>query len=475
MKLKSLFSDVAASSTDKFATVGINGLYFVLIGALLPKSELGIYALCMAGTSIITQLLTVGSSQIIVRQIASHTAERKAVVGNAFFQRLMFPAVFAVLSLPVLLRNPIPHLWIFVLAYLSNWTMQNAMILRQTLIGEQRFWYSTLTSQVGLGTKLVLGLTLVYLDFGAAGLFLALICGGIAEMVLGLVLIHRLFGELITPRFNWPILLSLLREGFPLMVAFLFNQTLARIDWILMGIIRTASETGEYAFAYRIFEICWLPHAILSTILLPKISYALRGREITKEQKIKINSLHRVVLALSVVLPLGMLFAWSPVIDKFTDGKYGIVNLPVIYVLALVVPFIAGINIMWNLAMARRRQKTIMVSIAAACVMNIGLNLVLIPRLGGLGAAISTAIPMAGQYILYMWWLRPYVFLRPTLVCWASIAFSSSVAFWTVNRFFSGWYFQVFAALTIYVLLIFLTQGVKKRDIVTVLGQKKLY
>lgn len=474
MRIKSLISDVSASTVARVMTLGINSVYFFLIAAWLPKTELGIFVFCLATSQLAAQVLTFGSSQIMVRRIAGQASSINVVAGSALFQRIAFPVFFALAVWTII------HTWslnleyysLLAFAFLAASAGQFSGSLRQVLIAEQKFWWSTFTEEFGLILKVIVGLILVRSGYGAFGLFVALLIGGIGGGLLGFFIIRRILGFWLLPRWCRAELWSLLKEGLPLFGSLLFSRALARVDWILMGIIRTKSETGEYAFAYRLYEFSWLPHAILSTLLLPKLSKALRGQEVSLVHREKINSLHRVMVVVSAILPLIMVLCWTPVIDALTDGKFGAINQGVIMALAVSVPFAAGTGMMWNLAIALKRTKMIMATSCFSSVLNIGLNIVLIPRFGGIGAAVSTIIPMIIQYFVYLYFLRSSLFVFSALTGLICTVISSILAFLTAVRVVSWWPLQVFVGLVVFVVMAYLSGAVRKQDLYTILALK---
>ena len=113
MRIKPLLSDISASSFNKIMTLCMNSIYFILIGIWIPKSELGLYAYYLAITTVTTELLTIGTNNIIVRQIAENSTGRNFITSNALFQRITFPLIFLLFIIPILLMCSVKleHRW----------------------------------------------------------------------------------------------------------------------------------------------------------------------------------------------------------------------------------------------------------------------------------------------------------------------------------------------------------------------------
>jgi O-antigen/teichoic acid export membrane protein len=108
-----------------------------------------------------------------------------------------------------------------------------------------------------------------------------------------------------------------------------------------------------------------------------------------------------------LLLPLFFISIWSPLIDGFTDGKYGQVNESKFWVLALCVPMHGLINFLWTSAFVQGQLKRIMYITISASLINLLANLFLIPLFGGMGAALAFLGSTAVQLVLYIFFSGP--------------------------------------------------------------------
>ncbi|NLI81647.1 MAG: oligosaccharide flippase family protein [Deltaproteobacteria bacterium] len=469
VKLKRILSQVSASAVSKVLSLGINAAYFLVIAIWLPKSDLGVYAFCLAAGQLASEVTTFGTNPVIVRRIASESSTLGITSGTALFQRLTFPLALAFIVSPVLILAPvqIDHPGLLLLAFAACAVGQIAGFIKQLFVAQQKFWHYTWTEQAGLIFRVAAGLLLVLMGHGAAGLIVGLLMGYLLDALMAGFIASKTLGFSLLPRIDLPELKALLKEGFPLVGLVLFNQALARADWIMMGAMRSAEETGEYAFAYRIFELSWLPHAILGTVLLPKLSSALRSGDVAYESRHRLTLLHRLMVSLSVVLPLAILLAWSPVIDSLTEDKYGKVNELVMMILCVSVPFAAGTGLMWNTAIALKKTAGIMVISCASSLLSVAMNFLLIPSLGGTGAAMASSIPFTIQYFLYSWLLRRSFFLLPIISGILVCMIAGTIAFISANMLITHWFLKVTTGSLTYLAFSVLILHTAARDLKT--------
>ena len=471
-KIKLLLSDITASAVDRISLLLLGAVYFIFIGAWMPKDELGIYAFCVATAQVAAQLLTLGNTPIIVRRIAGQAAPVLHIAGSALLQRIILPFVAAVVlcAMELFLPITVKHSELLWFAFATCSLAQLNLVSRQVLIAEQRFWWATVVGQVGIIAKVIIGVGLAISGQGAFGLLVALLLGNIFEGFFAFFAVRRVLKNWILPHLYLPEFWQFLKEGLPLMGAMLFSQALARADWIIMGLVRSDAETGEYAFAYRLFEMSWMPHAILGTLLLPKLSAAINTKQILPAQKLRLTSMQRLMICISIFLPLVMVISWTNVIDALTAGKYGQVNERVILILCLSVPFAAGTGMLWNLALAMRKSTMVMVIASLASASNILMNIYLIPRYGAIGAAFATSIVMILQYFAYLWTMQHYLQINEVLLTLSLCLIIAVGGYYTCNQFVIWWPLKVIATLILSSLLIYMSGAIRKKDIFIALG-----
>lgn len=474
MSKKSFLSDLSASAVNKLFTNVQASLFFLIISIWLPKSELGIYAWCLSIAALLAQAQTLGTAQPMVRRIAAQAEQASIVTRVSLFIRCGMAAAILLVLLPIAwpLRSLVPHLKLLVAAYLVMSINTYSLASSQTLQAKQRFWGMTLTEQSGLMTKLVLGVAFVYLGFGVHGLFAALAVSYAVAGTVGFSLASSSGPRLYLPLWNRQELMRLLREGLPLLPMPLLAETLARADWILLGFLKADVVVAEYAFAYRVYEICNLPAAILGVVLLPKISSWLRGLKLDAFHKESLPKLIRVVLAVSALIPINMVIAWTPVIDAITVGKYGAVNQTVVTVLAFCTPFFAGEIIYWSMFLATVRNKQIMIITLLTCLVNVALNFLLIPGYGALGAAVANVATTAVHFFGYFFALGDELKRVRTLVT-ITLVLVIAVGAVLIARYVGGfWLLQCALASALYIVGILLIDRVPWRDALELFHEK---
>ena len=193
---------------------------------------------------------------------------------------------------------------------------------------------------------------------------------------------------------------NLALESLPVGIGTLFNTIASRIDITILTLIVGSYQTGIYSAPYRIYgSLLNIPIAIFSAVL-PVMASLGEGREGVR--RLFDRSLFTMI---AIVLPLVFaLSGFSGVLITLLYGKTYAASDDILKILAWsLIPAFVGMafsHVILSQATLSRRLPAIG---AAGMIANIGLNLLLIPRTGNRGAAVSTLLTeaiVAGLYAI---------------------------------------------------------------------------
>ena len=235
----------------------------------------------------------------------------------------------------------------------------------------------------------------VLLGWGVSGAMIATIGGPL--FMFFILLFKNKFLDYFSFRYNWNIIRQLLSLGIVYATALLIQNLNYRADIILLDKLSTAHELGIYSKGAGITQYLWQIPTLFSTVIFARSAVSRNDRAFS----LKVAQLLRVSFVMigfaSIVL---VLFSQLIIV-----GMYGEKFRESISVLNYLLPgvFILTIYKVLYMDLAGKGKPWIaMKSMIPALLINIAMNVLLIPKLGADGAAISSTVSYGIGGILFL-------------------------------------------------------------------------
>lgn len=174
-----------------------------------------------------------------------------------------------------------------------------------------------------------------------------------------------------------------------------------QLDTIMLGFLSTAATVGYYTGAIRLTKMLMGIATSMGIVFLPRISHLLT-KENQKETNALISKTIEFMVLLSFPLSIGLIILSAPLIRLFCGIEY----LPAIISLRIMAPIILFISISYILAQFTLAKNKInyTIIIALICsIVNVLLNIILIPHYGNDGAAFGTLIAEFSSLLCYIY------------------------------------------------------------------------
>ncbi|MCA9471707.1 MAG: oligosaccharide flippase family protein [Nitrospirales bacterium] len=274
------------------------------------------------------------------------------------------------------------------------------------LIGMQRFRLRLFLSLTG--PVFLMGSVALTVLFNANFIY-TLLCYVLASVIMltmSYIIVRMKFG-LIPISLHWQVLRRISYLCWPLLMIETLQIVQFKIDTLMIFSMLSATAVAEYETAYRLLEVTRLAVRPLAVVAFPLcVTYA------TQQRWGDVNQLlWRTVL---LAAALGGLFAL--VVTPRPDLIMGIIwgdayrqSGPILRVLFLTAPLLLA-GVVWaSLANAVHLERTLMLIMAMATVLNLTLNFWAIPIWGAVGAAWTTLATEAFILtILSLTWVRTF-------------------------------------------------------------------
>jgi O-antigen/teichoic acid export membrane protein len=371
-------------------TLGISFLVGIYIARYLGPSNYGLLNYVMSFVGLFAFLTSFGIDSIVGREIIKDHNKKDEIIGTGFYLKII-GSILAILSIFIVSFFTTKDfftlglIWIFSLNFIPS-----AFNIIEIYFQSQVLSRKVVTAQV-ISNIISVTLKIICITFGKGIFWLSVIY--IAETTIYAVILlfsFRKFGNHIKSwKFNTEIAKSLLKDSWPLMLASIAIGIYMKIDQVMIKNMLGNEQSGVYAVAVKLAEAWYFIPMLICTSISPSIINALKISKELFEKRLK--KLYFAMFWLSFSIAGVTTIAAYPVIKILFGTPYlGAVHTLQIYVWA-------GIGVSLGVAMnqyilALNLTKISFYTTILGAIINVILNLILIPKIGIIGAAIATLI-----------------------------------------------------------------------------------
>ncbi|MDZ4876218.1 MAG: hypothetical protein CLLPBCKN_005638 [Chroococcidiopsis cubana SAG 39.79] len=377
---------------DRILRMGVGLFVGVWVARYLGPEQYGLYNYAIAFVSLFSAFATLGLDSIVVRDLVRYPACRDEILGTTFVLKLIGGLFTLLLTVGIIsLLRPNETLTHWLVGITAVGTLFQAFDAID-------FWFQSQTqSKYTVYAKstafLLITVVKVILIWMQAPL-IAFACTGLAETIIGAVCLIVVYQANRYTLGVWQLQLQrskqLLKESWSLILSGLTVYVYSKIDQVMLGsMLIKQSELGFYAVAVRLSEVFDFLPMILSISVLPKLT-EIRQRDY-KEYINKFQSYFdlMLILWLLVAIPVSLL---APFI---VNCLYGESYTKSAHILSIYVWAQFGSNLgiaRSGFLLLEGKQIFSLYLSASGAVLNVVLNLFLIPKYGAMGATIATLI-----------------------------------------------------------------------------------
>jgi O-antigen/teichoic acid export membrane protein len=410
--LGTLFENAGWLMGERVVKMAISFLIGVWVVRYLGPEQYGVYRYAISLVGLFTAVTTLGLDKIVIRNLASSEWEDGEVMGTAFVLRVG-GAIVTMLAVAAITFSSNDE-WVTQLAVLivsGRLLFVSADIYKLWFKSEIRskypvwirsavsFMYSGLQVTfilLGLSVTSFIALYLVQSGLKLGGTFIMYEClseNGTSEWSFDLDLAHVMMSD------AWPLIFS----GLSVAVYM-------KVDQVMLGKIIGEESVGVYATAVKVSEMWYfIPTAIAGSVF-PKIVSSKENVSEGLHHK-RMQALYDLVSLISYLVIIPVVLSADPLM-RFTFGvEYsGAAEILKVHMWAFLFVSLGATQGRWLIA--ENFTRFAMVAAILGASVNIVLNIVLIPKYGGVGAAWATLFSQAAStYVAYFFYERLWLVL----------------------------------------------------------------
>ena len=391
----------------------------IWVARYLGPEQFGLFSYAKSFVGLFTAIATLGLNGIVVRELVKDESRCDELIGTTFWLKVM--GAFGVLLILAIAIN-----------FTSNDTYTNTLVfiiasatIFQSFNVVDFYFQSKVMSKFVVYANIISfflsSIVKIVLILNDAPLIAFAWVVLFDSLVLALGFVYFFFRnssfKIKNLTFRRETAIDLLRDSWPLILSGIVISIYMKIDQVMIKELLGTNAVGQYAAAVRISEAWYFIPVVIASSLFPAIINAKKqSEELYYERLQRLYDL-MVWMAIAIALPTTFMSDW--IVELLYGGQYNEAGaVLMIHIWAGVFVFLGVASGKWFMAENLQIFSTINTTIGA--VVNIGLNYILIPKIGIEGAAWATLISyFIAAYLCLAFWKKTrinFIYLSKTML-----------------------------------------------------------
>jgi O-antigen/teichoic acid export membrane protein len=375
---------------EKVLRMGISFVVTIFVVRYLGPKDFGLFSYVLSFFWLFASLSTLGLESITTREIVKNPGNANEINGTVFFLRLIGSVLAVILiGVTLLATGEETSTAILILIASGSFLFQSFSVIEYYFRGKVKAKYNAyaLSASVILSSAMkiiliLLGAPLIYFVYAVVFEY--------AALAVGLVTVYH-WNKLSI--FNWKysktIAASLLKDSWPLMLSGLVVMVYMRIDQIMIKHMINEEAVGYYSAAVRLCEAWYFIPVTLCNSIFPAI---VNAKNISTEfYNNRMQKLYDLLTWLAIGIAVPVTIFSSQIIDLLFGNEFSqAAPVLTIYIWAGVAVFLGVASSQYLIN--ENLTKLSFYRTFIGMILNVALNLYLIPMYGIIGAALATLI-----------------------------------------------------------------------------------
>ncbi|MCC6323945.1 flippase [Candidatus Nomurabacteria bacterium] len=331
----------------------------------------------------------VGLSSILTRELSKDNSLRNQYIATSFLIKIILNIIifiFIIILAPVFTKNNLSTSIIPIIGLL--------MIFE----GFRDFAFAINRSmekmEVEAFVKIITNILIVVFAYlflinsrTVYSLAIGYMLGSLSGLIFTIIIFRKYFRNL-TKNFSKNLVMPLMTIAWPFAFFAILAPIMSNTDTVMLGWIKGTDEVGFYATSQRVVAFLYIIPGLITSSLLPTLS-----RHLNNKDKIKnvVNSSVKIIYLFSIPVVLGGLIIGDQLIVKLFGMEYA----PAIYMfkISLIsILFVFPAFIFNSIIFIFNKHSSIIKISLIGTILNVLINILLIPKYGGIGSATATLI-----------------------------------------------------------------------------------
>jgi len=398
--LRRIAKNTAVPTAASLVNKALDLVFAIILARTLGPEDLGRYTWVVLVVGYFDILVNFGLGILIARQVARDAASTTRYMGAALIARVALWVLS--LGFSLLIAGPLAgplgitaEMGTALVVFTVGIGVSNLSgVCSAVFNGREMMEYPALVTVLTTVLKLGLGAAVLLLGHGIVGVAFVSIAVNLVSGAVLVVLLLLVLGRL-RPLTDPGFALDVGRSSYPLMINNLLATVFFRIDGLILRANAGDAALGWYGMAYKFIDGLTILPTNVTLALFPILSRlaidtASPGSASSLARTTQLAL--KVLLALAFPIAVGTTFLAEPIIRTLAGEDYLPHSAITLQILIWFLPFSFINGLLQYVLIAVDQQRFITKTFFAATIFNVIANLLLIPRVSYVGAAVVTIL-----------------------------------------------------------------------------------
>ena len=372
----------------------------IWVARYLGPEQFGLFSYAQAFVGLFTAIAGLGLDGIIVRELVKDPSKQAVLLGTAFYLKLI-GALLVLLALAGAVtlshQDSLTTLLIFIIA--SATVFQSFNIINFFFQAKVLSKYVVYANIISLFISSFVKIGLIFTNASLIAFAWVVLFDSVILM-LGFIYYFQRHAKLNIKKLNFSkaMAINLLKDSWPLILSGLVISIYMKVDQIMIKEMLNTEAVGQYAAAVKLSEAWYFIPMVIASSLFPAIINAKKqSEELYYARLQKLYDL-MVWMAIAIALPMTFLSDW--VVNLLYGEQYNQAGE------VLMIHIWAGVFVFLGVAFSKyltneNLTKKFFYRTFLGMLINVILNILLIPKYGINGAAIATLLGQFSANYIY--------------------------------------------------------------------------
>lgn len=398
---KRYFANTGWMFFGQMFNLGLSFCIGIWMARYLGPENYGILNYVLAFVGLFAFIADLGVNSILNRELVKFPEKRDELLGTALRLKIGGGIVaFLVTVCVIFFTDASPLIRGLVVLYSLTFILQSVNVISTFFQARVEAKNNVRSQIISSSISSVLKIVMILSGFGVIWLMLIYVLDFI-WLGIALAVAYRRSGlKIMSWSFNWLIAKEILSSSWLLMLSSASTFIYMRIDQVMIGNFLGEKEVGLYSAAVKLSEIWYFIPGVICGSLFPAIVNAKKSNLIIYYNRLR--KLYWFLFIISFLISVAITFLAPFIIQSF----FGLEYLNAIPILRVYVWSTIGSFMGWAIGqyfLIENRVKILFYYTVFSMFINIILNIVLIPKIGSVGAALATSISYSiGPIVVYI-------------------------------------------------------------------------